>query len=152
MRSLNFLANTNLIYMVKGRNNISLLIAPCGMNCALCLAYQREKNHCEGCRSKEKSGVKKCVIKNCANLSNNNTGFCYECDKFPCRRLKQLDKRYRDKYGMSMIENLESIKKDGLKEFLDKEKTKWSCSKCHELLCVHREECLNCQRSIKEKA
>ncbi|MDD5456566.1 MAG: hypothetical protein PHV30_05985 [Candidatus Margulisbacteria bacterium] len=25
------------------------LIAPCGMNCAICLGYLREKNKCPGC-------------------------------------------------------------------------------------------------------
>ena len=27
------------------------LVAPCGMNCRLCHAYQREMNHCNGCRN-----------------------------------------------------------------------------------------------------
>lgn len=128
------------------------LIAPCGMNCALCLAYQREKNHCVGCRNQEGSDFKKCVIKNCANLSSTKSGFCFECDKYPCARLKQLDKRYRGKYNMSMIENLESIKTTGLNEFLGNEKARWSCSKCQTLLCVHREHCLNCQnKNLKHK-
>jgi hypothetical protein len=26
------------------------LIAPCGMNCGVCMAYLREKNKCPGCR------------------------------------------------------------------------------------------------------
>ena len=26
------------------------LIAPCGMNCAVCLGYLREKNKCPGCQ------------------------------------------------------------------------------------------------------
>ena len=26
------------------------LIAPCGMNCNICMAYLREKNKCPGCR------------------------------------------------------------------------------------------------------
>ncbi len=25
------------------------LIAPYGMNCAICMAFLREKNHCNGC-------------------------------------------------------------------------------------------------------
>lgn len=33
-------------------------------------------------------------------------------------RLKQLDKRYRTNYNMSMIENLNNIQKLGLKGFL----------------------------------
>ena len=40
--------------------------------------------------------------------------FCFDCDKFPCDRLKRLDKRYREKYGMSEIENLNKIREIGL--------------------------------------
>ncbi|HEY5557952.1 DUF3795 domain-containing protein [Acetobacterium sp.] len=100
------------------------LIAPCGMNCRLCMAYQREKKQCKGCNSN--SGYKtnsclKCIIKNCPTIQNNGSGFCYECDKFPCARLKQLDKRYRTKYHMSMIENLKFIKNNGIDAFLQQE-------------------------------
>jgi len=47
--------------------------------------------------------------------------FCFECKKFPCDRLKHLDKRYRTKYHMRMIENLEILKKLGLKQFIQNE-------------------------------
>lgn len=125
------------------------LIAPCGMNCALCLAYQREKNHCNGCRSEKDikyktKGCANCIIKNCELLKNTKSGFCYDCDKYPCTRLKQLDKRYRTKYNMSMLENLENIKEKGIQSFLEKEIGKWGCPKCKVLVCVHRGYCLNC--------
>lgn len=100
------------------------LIAPCGMNCGICLAHLREKNMCMGCRNldphKSKSRVK-CIIKNCARLHETGSGFCFECSNFPCTRLKQLDKRYRFKYKMSMIENLENIRKSGLEAFISAE-------------------------------
>jgi hypothetical protein len=70
--------------------------------------------------------------------------YCYECGSFPCKRLKALDKRYRTKYGMSMIENLKSIKENGINEFMAKEKQKWSCPKCGELMCCHAGYCLCC--------
>lgn len=139
----------NAEYAIQDKEISSSLIAPCGMNCALCLAYQREDNHCEGCRNKAKRGVKNCVIKNCRNISSIKSSFCFECEKYPCSRLRQLDKRYKDKYNMSMIENLENINNFGLKEFLNKQTIRWSCPKCHELLCVHRDYCLKCQKDIK---
>jgi hypothetical protein len=124
------------------------LIAPCGMNCSLCLGYQRDKNKCPGCKSRdayESSYGKKCIIRNCQILRENKMEFCSEvCEKYPCKRLKNLDKRYKTKYGMSMIENLESIKKLGIKIFLENQKKKWTCKKCSELLCVHRDFCLKC--------
>lgn len=123
-----------------------LFIAPCGMNCLLCLAYQREKNHCPGCNApggNQTKGRAACRIKLCPERLSGKR-FCFACAKFPCPRLKHLDKRYRTKYGMSMIENLQGIEKSGIKAFLQNEKEKWACPKCVSLLCVHRPVCQNC--------
>lgn len=123
------------------------LIAPCGMNCAICLAYQREKNKCVGCRvdSDEKSThCKRCTIVHCDNIAASKSEFCYECGKFPCRRLKQLDERYRKNYHMSMIENLEHIEKLGVNDFVKNEENRRTCKNCGSLICIHRENCLNC--------
>lgn len=124
-----------------------LLIAPCGMNCALCYAYQRTKNHCPGCRvedDRKSFSCANCRIKNCAKLKDASISFCYECESFPCKRLKHLDKRYRTKYNMSMIENLESIKKNGIEKFASSENKRWACNNCGESICVHKGGCLNC--------
>jgi hypothetical protein len=45
--------------------------------------------------------------------------------KFPCERLKRLDKRYREKYGMSEIENLRFIQEKGIGSFLGHEEKRW---------------------------
>ena len=123
------------------------LIAPCGMNCGICLAYLRKERSCPGCHgddsSKSASRIK-CVIRNCEAVKTSESGFCFECAKYPCRRLRQLDKRYRTKYAMSMIENLESIKKIGLIAFVEKEKERWRCLKCGGTICVHRGYCYDC--------
>ena len=85
------------------------LIAPCGMNCSICRGYLRDNNKCPGCRG---SNINKpvtrtdCKIKNCDELKGNNWNFCIKCKRFPCERMKNLDKRYRTKYNMSMIKNL----------------------------------------------
>jgi len=125
------------------------LIAPCGMNCRICLGYQREKNQCKGCRSETKGRVR-CIIKNCSIIQSNESGFCFECDKFPCRRVKQLDERYRTKHHMSMLENLEHIKRYGIDSFLRNEETKWTCKECGNIVCVHRVFCLVCKTPYME--
>jgi hypothetical protein len=127
------------------------LIAPCGMNCRLCLGYIREKNTCPGCRiinnqDNQKSKYRNtCRIKNCELIAKGKIKHCSDsCDKFPCDRLKQLDKRYKKKYGMSMIDNLKMIDAFGIRRFIQNEKEKWICPKCGELICVHRPVCLYC--------
>lgn len=127
------------------------LIAPCGMNCGICMAYLREKRRCLGCRSDDTDKavtVKKCIIKNCDTVNTNESGFCFECAKYPCKRLKQLDKRYRTKYSMSMIENLENIKNIGLVAFVERERERWRCSKCGGTICVHRGYCYDCGERV----
>lgn len=111
-------------------------IAPCGMNCHLCMGFLREKNKCHGC-----NGARKLKLKGCRNCSitkcveSKKLRYCFECDKFPCRRMKQLDKRYRTKYEMSMIENLEYIKKHGIRKFVKHEQNRWV--KGDKIYCVH---------------
>ena len=97
------------------------LIAPCGMNCGSCLGFMRFKDHCQGCRMFDNSKpeyCKSCIIVNCDLLKTTESGFCFDCPKYPCRRLKNLDKRYRTKYNTSFFENLAMIKNEGIDQFL----------------------------------
>jgi hypothetical protein len=123
------------------------MIAPCGMNCGTCIAYLRVKNRCPGCRIKSEDkaiSVKRCIITWCDLLEKTDSKFCYDCEKFPCKRLKQLDKRYRTKYSTSFIENLTIIKEKGLTEFLAFESKRRACKNCGSVLSVHREHCIVC--------
>lgn len=128
------------------------LIAPCGMNCGLCIGHLREKKPCGGCFKKDDENKPKqcrsCIIVNCELLAKTESGFCYDCEKYPCARLKRLDKRYRTNYGMSMIENLAYIQTHGFNDFLKNEEIRWTCTKCGFGLCVHRDICLNCKNKI----
>lgn len=123
------------------------IVAPCGLICDLCLGFQREKNKCSGCTGKgEKlSSCAKCIIVNCPEKNGDPTKLCYVCSKYPCKRLKALDKRYKTNYGESLIENFKKIEQSGLDGFiLEAEKT-WRCPGCGELLNVHRPVCLHCK-------
>jgi hypothetical protein len=125
----------------------SELIAPCGMNCGLCMAYLREKNTCGGCRAGDESKAKSvlgCTIRTCETVRASESGFCSECAKLPCPRLKRLDARYRQKYRMSMLENLRELRENGLQAFLESERKRWPCPECGGLQCVHTAECIYC--------
>jgi hypothetical protein len=127
-----------------------ILIAPCGMNCSICIGYLRDKNSCCGCRIVDGYKPKHCTscsIINCQFLKESESNFCYDCRRFPCQRLKQLDKRYRTKYNMSMVENLESIREIGLKKFSERETERWKCLTCGGTICVHRSVCIECSKN-----
>ena len=124
-----------------------VLIAPCGMNCGTCLGYLRDKNKCVGCRLKSSSKLPSrvnCVILNCSHLAETESKFCYECTKYPCKRMLQLDKRYRTKYNTSLMGNLERIRDFGLEAFAKSEQEKWLCPQCGGTICIHRGYCMNC--------
>ena len=130
-----------------GSLNAYSLIAPCGMNCGVCMAFLREKNKCPGCRGTDAGKPVtriRCKIKKCKNFRNHGAKFCFECAKFPCDNLNHLDKRYRTTYGMSMIENLEHIKHFGIRAFLKNEEVRWTCSRCNGTICVHKGYCIEC--------
>lgn len=74
----------------------------------------------------------KCGIRLCKKRQGQ---YCFKCEDFPCDRLKRLDKRYREKYGMSEITNLEMIRDKGMDKFMEGECYKWQSSKG--TLCVH---------------
>jgi hypothetical protein len=124
-----------------------MIIAPCGINCSLCRAYIRDSKPCVGCRggdSNKSNACLTCSIMNCMKLAAGNHQFCFSCTNFPCAELTRLDHRYRTKYGVSVIANLESIKYVGVKRFILEETDKWTCPECGLRLCMHKPQCVNC--------
>lgn len=128
------------------------MIAPCGMNCSLCVSHQALKNdlnsqgfnkrYCPGCLPRGKNCT--FLSKHCRLLAKGSVRFCFECSDYPCTRLRDLDSRYRSRYHMSQLENLNHIKENGFGSFLEKETCKWSCTTCSGLICCHNGLCLNC--------
>ena len=128
------------------------LIAPCGMNCSLCISYQFSENnlnkkgfhksYCPGCIPRGENCTH--MGDSCELLRTGKIRFCNLCDLYPCKRLKALDKRYRTKYNMSMIANLDFIRDQGMENFKEKEFEKWKCPKCGGTICCHNGLCLSC--------
>jgi len=128
------------------------LIAPCGINCSLCISYQFMKKdlnkegfrrtYCPGCIPRENNCIH--MGHKCELLGKGNVRFCFECKDFPCKDLKTLDKRYKTKYHLSLIENLRHIEAYGIEQYLEKKEEKWRCPECGEMICCHNGLCLDC--------
>jgi hypothetical protein len=125
------------------------LIAPCGMNCGICIAFfgytlkgEKRKHTCSTCRLRKS----KCAFikQQCDTLATKQIEYCFECAGFPCESLKTLDTRYRITYGLSMIENLRYIQTQGLEQFLRNEQERWKCATCGGIICVHNKTCYSC--------
>ncbi len=136
---------------IKDTDKISAeLIAPCGMNCAICSKYlsyinNLKRSQCVGCRP----GKKRCdyLFAKCTgdNTSQNeNSVFCFECSKYPCKQINRMDDRYRKNYRMSVKDNLNQIKKQGISNFTQEQNSKYRCSKCGGLISIHNRKCFNC--------
>ena len=132
------------------------LIAPCGLNCGVCVSYLAEKHdlnqrgfrrtYCPGCLPRGKNCLH--MGDQCPKLAEGLVRFCYECEGFPCKRLKVLDQRYRKKYHSSPIANLRNAQDHGMEDFLDTEKDRWGCPDCGDVICCHNGLCLNCRIDV----
>jgi hypothetical protein len=125
------------------------LIAVCGMNCRICLSYfgytmsgKKRKNPCPGCRPTNK--ICAFIKKRCRKTLLKEVDYCFECDSFPCEILEKLDKKYRERFKMSMIDNLNFIKKNGIEKFLKSQEEKYRCDECGDVICVHNSKCYAC--------
>jgi hypothetical protein len=128
------------------------LIAPCGMNCNICSGYLAYLNdvkskdigmpYCAGCRPRGKN----CAFlkKRCNLLMDGKVEYCYQCPDCPCDNLKHIDNRYQSLYRMSLIDNLEYIRQNGIESILAREEEKWRCPECGEAICCHNGICFNC--------
>ena len=122
------------------------------MNCGICSGYLAFKHdvrskgirmpYCAGCRPRDKN----CAFlkKRCDLLANGKVKYCYQCDDFPCQRLSHIDERYRKYHRMSMLENLEFIKKNGVGKLLEREQQKWICPGCGGVISCHNGICFDC--------
>ncbi len=126
------------------------LIAPCGMNCAICsryLAYvnNMKRSQCIGCRPRnEKFSY---LFEKCTGINHTakaEAAFCFECPQYPCKQIKRMDKRYRNNYNMSVKENLETIQKIGIDKFIEEQYEKYYCSTCGGLISTHNSKCFHC--------
>lgn len=136
------------------------LIAPCGMNCAVCSAYMARQYdikskgvkmpYCAGCRPSDRQCA---FLKGrCSIIRNGEVEYCYECADFPCRILQAIDLRYRTNFRTSFIQNLKDIKARGVKRFLGKQAEKWKCPECGAEICCHNGVCYNCGlNKLKER-
>jgi hypothetical protein len=70
--------------------------------------------------------------------------YCSECGDFPCERLQHLDRRYKTHFRMSMIDNLQYIKRNGIKPFLQEQEEKWHCLDCGGVISCHNGLCFHC--------
>lgn len=127
------------------------LIAPCGMNCAICskyLAYVNnlKRSQCIGCRPRNEGCAY--LFDKCTGINQNSIGnavFCFECSQYPCKQIDRMDVRYKKEYNMSVKDNLNTIEGKGIIDFIEEQYIKYRCSKCCGLISIHNRKCFKCE-------
>lgn len=121
------------------------MIAPCGVNCIACSAYLSCKNTCPGCRAAEelitRKSCRNCRKKKCA--LDKGIQWCFQCSKFPCARIKDLNKRYVKNYNINLIQNGLDANKE-MKTFLQAQKSIFTCKRCGGIIDQHHKNCSDC--------
>ena len=84
-----------------------------------------------------------CEIKICAHEKGYD--YCYECNDFPCKVLKNMEKSYTKRYATSLLGNSKIVKEKGIKHFESNEKVKWTCKKCNGVISLHDGVCSECE-------
>ena len=125
------------------------MLAPCGITCITCYVYLRKKNPCTGCLAESENKPKhcqNCKKKNCAE--SRGLTHCAQCEDFPCRLVKSLDKSYRQRYGTSLLRNAEHLQEIGTEKYLQEEKQRWTCRECGGVVCIHDHLCSDCGQEM----
>ena len=125
------------------------MLAPCGINCGVCYVHLKNKKPCLGCRGEDEAQpahCRVCKIKTCA--MEQGVHFCSQCASFPCKTIKQLDKSYRQRYQVSLIDNALRLQALGTDSFLFEERAKWLCAECGGVISLHDRFCSECGHTI----
>ena len=127
------------------------MIAPCGLNCALCSRHLRDNPPCPGCSGPDEFKPEccrvRCAIVHCTVRKELPGGFCDACEKYPCADILEKEIRYTSAYPMieTPVFNLDFIRKNGMDAFLRMETEKWSCPACGGVISVHDGICARCK-------
>lgn len=126
------------------------MIAPCGVNCLACSAHLDSKKPCPGCRAPlekiDRVSCRNCVKKRCA--FERSLQWCFECGRFPCARIKSLDQRYRQNYGVYLIQNGLDAKRD-MDAFLQAQRECFACKSCGGVIDQHHQRCSECGKDAR---
>ena len=100
------------------------MIAPCGLDCALCKRALEKVNPCPGCLGPDENKpafcASECGIILCRKRKENRYAYCDECPDYPCAGVMEKRKtgiRRSIRSHESPGENLRKIRESGMEPF-----------------------------------
>ena len=121
------------------------MFSVCGLDCSVCSAHLRTNKPCVGCLIEGENKPVHCL--NCSKkkcAKEKGVTHCYECDEYPCKKIKVADRKYKEKYGVSLIKNNMLVKKTGADSFYEIQRKEYKCSECDGVFDVHNKCCSEC--------
>lgn len=128
----------------------AVMFAPCGMNCKICYKHCYHKMSCDGCLKSDigkPEHCRSCRIKDC--IKQKGISYCFQCDEYPCKRIKNLEKSYNKRYQASLMEHSKAVQQYGLEAFMAMQEVTYTCSRCGGIISIHDRECSECQEKMK---
>ena len=110
----------------------TVMFAPCGFNCALCIKHISGSNPCPGC-----------LIDRC--LETKRVKYCGRCSEFPCKLIKKHDKNNQKRNQFSTLENAKRIQNTGINKIMAQDAEEWSCD-CGGVISIQKRVCSECQK------
>lgn len=86
--------------------------------CIMTIICSHYAKKCHGCHFDDETlpnHCRNCKIKGCAR--NRGLCYCFQCEKYPCILIKNMDRSYRKRYHVSLIEQGEFLKQHGIAAF-----------------------------------
>lgn len=133
------------------------MIAPCGLNCALCKRALQKESPCPGClgddSQKPEFCANRCLIHHCELRKSLPDRYCDSCEKYPCKDVIEKEIRYSNAYPLieTPIGNLSYLRENGMDAFLQREDERWRCPACHGTVCVQTGVCAECGASYTQR-
>jgi len=110
------------------------LIAPCGMDCAICMAHLRTKNPCGDCYTPERQRRRNCPIFTCGKVKGR---YHHTCDTFPAVGLSSwTNDTGRDWHEYALRTPQRSVWMASV-AFVKNERERWTCQECGGTIDVH---------------
>ncbi|MBN2054363.1 DUF3795 domain-containing protein [bacterium] len=92
------------------------------------LCMTPEDLFCGGCKSESLAmHCGSCMIRQCA--IERGVAVCGECSEYPCRLLQAFNDD-QNPHHSAVIRNQERIRRIGLKDWLEEQERRWTCSGC----------------------
>ena len=129
------------------------MVAPCGLDCSLCLKALEKEAPCPGCNgpdaNKPSFCSERCGIIRCRKRKEEGYAFCDECPEYPCGDVMEKERRYTSAYPLveSPLKNLRRIRENGMEKFLKSERAQWTCGECGGVISVHTDKCCGCGKN-----